>query len=64
MDSSHCNSLVAVLSHEHLMESLEAGDHRWDFVFLRQDRASDVPCSRNLCSTTKEQTIIRTVNME
>jgi hypothetical protein len=46
------------------MESLEAGDDRGDFVFLRQDRASDVPGSRNLCSTTKEQTIIRTVNME
>jgi len=47
-----CNSLVAVLGHERLMERLEAGDHGGDLVFLRQDRAPDMPCSGNLYSTT------------
>lgn len=62
--STWCNSLLAVLGHERLMERLEAGDHCRDLFFLRQDRAPDMPCSGDLYSITTENIISRMVNIK
>ena len=45
--------LITELIHELLVKLLETRYDCWYFVLLRQDRASEVPCSRDLHSITQ-----------